>query len=79
MKPKTLSLINQLLAEKKNDTKKSAFDFFNKCDYADLVNTGLCLVEMERRDSFVEYAKAKGVTPSGGAFTNNMKAQYFYV
>ena len=74
-----MALVNQLLAETKEDTKKAAYAFFNKCDYADLVNTGLCLVDMDRRDSFLEYAKAKGVTPSGGAFTNDMKAQYFYV
>lgn len=81
MKPnaRTMALVNQLLAETKEDTKKAAYAFFNKCDYCDLINSGLCLVDMDRRDSFLEYAKAKGVTPSGGAFTNDMKAQYFYV
>jgi hypothetical protein len=77
--PKAMTLINQLMAESHEETKKAAYAFFNKCDYADLVNDGLCVVDMDRRDSFLEYAKAKGITPSGGAFTQDMKAQYFYV
>lgn len=77
--PKAMTLINQLMTESHEETKKAAYAFFNKCDYADLVNDGLCVVDMDRRDSFLEYAKSKGVTPSGGAFTQDMKAQYFYV
>lgn len=77
--PKAMILINQLMAESHEDTKKAAYAFFNKCDYCDLVNDGVCLVDMDRRDSFIEYAKSKGVIPNGGAFTENMKAQYFYV
>ena len=77
--PKAMILINQLTVESREDTRKAAYAFFNKCDYADLINDGLCVVDMDRRDSFLEYAKAKGVTPLGGAFTQDMKAQYFYV
>ena len=76
---KTMVLINQLKTETKEETKKAAYAFFNKCDYCDLVNDGVCLVDMDRRDSFLEYAKSKGVTPNGGAFTEDMKAQLFYV
>ena len=76
---KTMVLINQLMTETKEETKKAAYAFFNKCDYCDLVNDGVCLVDMDRRDSFLEYAKSKGVTPNGGAFAENMKAQYFYI
>jgi hypothetical protein len=77
--PKAMILINQLMAESREDTRKAAYAFFNKCDYADLINEGSCVVDIDRCDSFLEYAKAKGVTPSGGAFTQDMKAQYFYV
>ena len=77
--PKAMILINQLTVESREDTRKAAYAFFNKCDYADLINDGLCVVDMDRRDSFLEYAKAKGVTPLGGTFTQDMKAQYFYV
>jgi len=76
---KTMVLINQLMKDSKESARKAAYAFFNKCDYCDLVNDGVCLVDIDRRDSFIEYAKAKGVTPNGGAFTENMKAQYFYV
>lgn len=69
----------QLLTECKEDTKKAAWAFFNKCDLEDLQRDKLCLVDMERRDSFLEYAKSKGVTPSGGAFSLDMKSQYFYI
>ena len=76
---KTMALVNQLMTEVKEETKKAAYAFFNKCDYCDLVNDKICLVDVDRSDSFIEYAKSKGVTPNGGAFTENMKAQYFYV
>ena len=76
---KAMVLITELMKESKESAKKAAYTFFNKCDYCDLVNDGVCLVDMDRRDSFIEYAKSKGVTPNGGAFTENMKAQYFYV
>lgn len=81
MKPnaKTMILVNQLLAETKEDTKKAAYAFFNKCDLMDLQRDKLCKVDMDRRDSFIEYANSKGVYPCGGAFTDNMKAQYFYI
>lgn len=71
--------ILDLMEETREDSRKAAIAWFNKCDYCDLVNTGLCLVDTDRVDSFLEYAKAKGVNPNGGAFTENMKAQYFYV
>lgn len=77
--PKAMILINKLMAEAHEDTKKAAWAFFNKCDLCDLQNTRLCLVDMERVDSFLSYAKSKGVNPNGGAFTENMKAQYFYI
>ena len=72
-------LIMQLLTECKEDTKKAAYAWFNKCDLEDLKRDKLCLVDMDRIDSFLEYAKSKGINPSGGAFTTNMTAQYFYI
>jgi len=77
--PKAMILINKLMAESREDTRKAAYAFFNKCDYTDLVNDGLCVVDMDRRDSFLEYAKSQGINPNGGAFTQDMKAQYFYI
>jgi hypothetical protein len=37
------------------------------------------LVETERVESFLNYAKEKGVIPCGGAMSNDLKSQYFYV
>lgn len=67
------------MTESREDTRKAAYAFFNKCDYADLINNGSCVVDIDRCNSFLEYAKSKGINPSGGAFTQDMKAQYFYV
>lgn len=74
---KALAIISVLTNSE--DTKKSAWLFFNKCDLQDLKRDKLCLVDMNRRESFLEYAESQGVHPCGGAFTDNMKAQYFYI
>ena len=68
-----------LMQDTKEDARKAAYAWFNKCDLQDLIDTKLCLVDMDRVESFLDYAKSKGISPSGGAFTENMKAQYFYV
>ena len=71
--------IMNLMRDTREDSKKAAMAWFNKCDLQDLIDTKLCVVEMDRVESFLSYAKAKGVIPNGGAFTENMKAQYFYI
>jgi hypothetical protein len=67
------------MKDTKEDAKQAAYAWFNKCDLQDLIDTKICLVDMDRVESFINYAKSKGVIPNGGAFTENMKAQYFYV
>lgn len=71
--------VKDLLSETKGETKKAAWNFFNKCDLADLQSNKICLVETERVESFLNYAKEKGVVPCGGAMSNDLKSQYFYV
>ena len=77
--PKAMVAINRLMAESRESHKEAAWAFFNKCDYRDLIDKKICLVDMARRNSFLEYANSKGIHPCGGAFTNDMKAQYFYI
>jgi hypothetical protein len=71
--------ILNLMEDTKDDARKAAIAWFNKCDLQDLIDTKLCLVEMDRVESFLNYAKSKGVIPNGGAVTENMKSQYFYI
>ena len=71
--------VKDLLNETKGETKKAAWNFFNKCDLADLQNDKICLVECERVESFIEYANKKGVHPSGGALSQDFKSQYLYL
>lgn len=71
--------ILDLMKDTKEDARKAAYAWFNKCDLQDLIDTKLCLVDTDRVESFLEYAKSKGISPNGGAFTENMKGQYFYV
>ena len=67
------------MEDTKKDAKAAAFAFFNKCDLTDLQKDKICKVETERVESFLKYANEKGVHPCGGAITNDLKAQYFYV
>jgi hypothetical protein len=67
------------MKDTKEDARKAAYAWFNKCDLQDLIDTKLCLVDMDRVESFLAYAKSKGISPNGGAFTENMKSQYFYI
>lgn len=71
--------ILNLMEDTKDDARKAAIAWFNRCDLQDLIDTKLCLVEMDRVESFLNYAKSKGVIPNGGAVTENMKSQYFYI
>ena len=38
-----------------------------------------CSVKMDRIDSFIQYARYKGLNPCGGAFSADMTHQYFYI
>ena len=71
--------ILQLMEDVKPDAKKAAFAFFNKCDLEEIQKEKIVLVEMERVESFIDYANQRGVHPSGGAFTNDLKSQYLYL
>ncbi len=71
--------ILQLMEDVKPDTKKAAFAFFNKCDLEEIQKEKIVLVETERVESFLNYAKEKGVIPCGGAMSSDLKSQYFYV
>lgn len=68
-----------MIQDSKKDAKDDAYRFFNKCDLEDLKRDKICLVDTDRIESFISLAKSQGITPNGGAFTENMKAQYFYV
>ena len=67
------------MEDTKKDAKAAAYAWFNKCDLEEIQKEKIVLVDMDRVESFIDYANKKGVHPSGGAFTLDMKAQYLYI
>lgn len=71
--------ILDLMKDTKEDAKKAAFDWFNRCDLQDLQENRVVTVENERVDSFMKYAREKGVQPSLGLGTFDGKSRCLFL
>lgn len=71
--------IMDLMRDTREDAKKAAFNWFNKCDLEDLQRERVVTVENERVDSFMKYAREKGVQPSLGLGTFDGKSRCLFL
>ena len=71
--------ILDLMRDTREDTKQAAFNWFNKCDLMDLQKDRVVTVENERVDSFMKYARDKGVEPSLGLGTFDGKSRCLFL
>lgn len=71
--------IMDLMRDTREDAKKAAFNWFNKCDLEDLQRERVVTVENERVDSFMKYAREKGVQPSLGLGTFDGKCRCLFL
>jgi hypothetical protein len=71
--------IMDLIEQTRDDHKEAAFNWFNECDLTDLQRDRVVTVENERVDSFMKYAREKGVQPSLGLGTFDGKCRCLFL
>lgn len=71
--------IMDLMRDTREDAKKAAFNWFNKCDLEDLQKERVVTVENERVNSFMKYAREHGVYPSLGLGTFDGKSRCLFL